>query len=242
MSVIRGDCPVNIVVSPDKEQTAIAAAKFIEQSAMAAIKERGQFSLAVSGGSTPRRMLELLSESELIDWSNVHLFQVDERVAPDGHSDRNATMLQETLLRDGTRSAGLLKQVWLMPVNAADPVAEYQSTLESVCKSPPTIDLIQLGLGDDGHTASLVPGDQVCEITDTDISMTSEYKGRRRLTMTRPILERGRAQLWLIAGENKQDAMKTFVSGEKSIPANLFDHNNATVMCDQAACYEGFKA
>ena len=233
---------MNIIVSTDKEQTAIAAAKFIEESATSAIKQRGQFSLAVSGGSTPRRMLELLSESELIDWGHVHLFQVDERVAPDSHSDRNATMLQETLLRDGTRSAATLRQVWLMPVNASDPVAEYQATLESVCEAPPVIDLIQLGLGDDGHTASLVPGDKVCDITDADIALTDEYKGRRRLTMTRPILERCRAQLWLIAGENKQTAMEQFVSGDKSIPANLFDHDNATVMCDKAACYEGFKA
>lgn len=233
---------MNIVISKNKEQLARAAADFIVKSAAAAIEDRGQFTLAVSGGSTPRKMLELLSESDAIDWSKVHLFQVDERVAPDGHEDRNALMLEQTLLKSGSKSVDSLTNVYLMPVNSENPVAEYVSDLESVCDVPPMIDLIQLGLGDDGHTASLVPDDPVCEITDADIAMTGEYKGRKRLTMTRPLLERGRQQLWLVAGENKQDAMKAFLAGGKTIPANLFDHSSATVMCDESALPTDYQA
>lgn len=231
---------MNIAVAKNKDELARAAADFIVERAYAAIADRGLFTLAVSGGSTPRKMLELLSESDAVDWSKVHLFQVDERVAPDGHEDRNATMLDQTLMRPDSKSAGSLTKVFLMPVNSENPVAEYDTTLNSLCGSPPTIDLIQLGLGDDGHTASLVPGDPVCEVTDTDIALTSQYKGRVRLTMTRPILERGREQLWLIAGANKQDAMKLFCNGEKTIPANLFDHSTAIVMCDNAALPDGY--
>lgn len=227
---------MNIVVSTDKNELARAAADFIVQKATAAIADRGRFTLAVSGGSTPRKMLDLLSQSGEIDWSKVHLFQVDERVAPEGHDDRNATMLDQTLLKPGSRSAGSLTNVHLMPVNSESPAAEYDSKLNSICGIPTKIDLIQLGLGDDGHTASLVPNDPVCDVTDVDIAMTGEYKGRFRLTMTRPLLEReGCEQLWLVAGENKKEAMKTFFSGEKTIPANLFDHSSATVMCDESA-------
>ena len=144
-------------------------------------------------------------------------------------------MLDQTLLKPGSKSVDTLTNVYLMPVNSDDPAAEYESVLKSVCGSPPKIDLIQLGLGDDGHTASLVPNDPVCDVTDVDVALTLEYKGRHRLTMTRPLLERGHQQLWLVAGDNKKEAMATFFQGEKTIPANLFDHSDATVMCDEAA-------
>ena len=122
-----------------------------------------------------------------------------------------------------------------MPVQIANGDELYQKQLETVCGSPAVLDVVQLGLGDDGHTASLVPDDPVCEVIDQDIAISNEYKGRKRITMTRPILERAREQIWLVAGDEKKESVKTLLSGSPTIPANLFDHSRATLMCDHAA-------
>ena len=226
---------MNIQSFKDKEELANAATEFIGNAANKAIEQRGIFTLAISGGSTPRRMLELLSRKiDDLDWSRVHLFQVDERIAPDGHDDRNATMLDDCLLTPEFQSKHTPK-VWLMPVNQTNPESIYLKQVESVCGQPAVFDLVQLGLGGDGHTASLVPGDPVCNVVDRDFATSAQYQGRLRLTMTRPILERAREQLWLVAGSGKQTAVRQLLDGDPSIPANLFTHRNATLMCDVAA-------
>lgn len=221
-------------IYPDKEKLACAAAELIRDAAQQAIEARGKFTLAISGGSTPARLLEILATTEGIDWNAVHLFQVDERIAPDGHDDRNATMLQQRLLTD----AFLEKHqpnVWLMPVNEGESESTYQQQLEAVCGTPAALDMIQLGLGGDGHTASLVPNDPVCDVVDRDIATSGLYQGRNRLTMTRPILERTRQQVWLVAGESKQVAIQQLLDRDPAIPANLFAHTNATLLCDEDA-------
>jgi len=169
-----------------------AGSSVIVDVAAQSIDERGIFTMAISGGSTPRRMLEVLAERPGLDWGRIHLFQVDERVAPDGDPDRNATMLAEALLTDGFRSRHRLAGVWLMPVTQSDVHAaadEYAATIDRLAGSPVVFDLVQLGLGSDGHTASLIPDDPILGVDDRDVAVTGAYNGRQRLSLTWPVLD-----------------------------------------------------
>src|SRR5262249_41720856 len=164
------------------------AAAIIAIEARASIASRGRFVMALSGGRTPWVMLRAL-EGEDIPWDRVHIVQVDERVAPAGDPDRNLTHMYESLA--GQTSL----RIHPMPVEMADldaAAARYAMTLEQIAGSPPVLDLVHLGLGPDGHTASLVPGDPVGGGDDADVSMTSVYQGRRRMTLTYPTLNRSR--------------------------------------------------
>jgi 6-phosphogluconolactonase len=155
----------------------------------AASAARGRFALAVSGGHTPWIMLRALA-SEDVPWVSVHVFQVDERVAPDGHPDRNLTHLRESLLQHAPLRP---EQVHAMPVESSDLGAaalQYEQVLRDFAGSPPVLDLVHLGLGPDGHTASLVPGDPVLEVTGSDVALTGIYQGRHRMTLTYPVLNR----------------------------------------------------
>ena len=237
---------LEIVETP--EVMAARAVDVIVQAAQEAIDQRGQFSLAISGGSTPKRMLSLLGTREDLEWSRVHLLQVDERVAPAGHADRNAVMQQAALFTDAFTAKHQLAGVWWMPVDQVDAEQEdaiktacrdYESTLAKVCGDPIVIDLVQLGLGDDGHTASLVPDDAVCEVSDTDIAATGWYHGRRRLTMTYSLIHRARQLLWTVAGANKQDALKKWLAKDPSIPGGKVLQDNAIMIADRAAAEVG---
>ena len=215
--------------------TALAerAAEVIAEHAREAVAARGEFYLALSGGSTPRLMLAALAERDDMPWRATDVFQVDERVAPDGHAERNASMLQEVLL-DRVKPGGF----YPMPVtepDVDDAVDRYVATMESVCGVPPVFDVIHLGLGADGHMASLVPGDPALDVADRDVVMTGEYQGRRRMTLTRPVLERARALLWVIAGESKQSVLQQLLLGDDSIPAGRVSNEHAIVLADDAA-------
>ncbi len=223
----------------DAEALAVRATQFIADSAERQIARSGSFSLAVSGGSTPRRMLELLAERDDIDWPNVHMFQVDERLAPPGDPSRNIAMLQPVLAR------GDLGGFYPMPVEGSlaevmgGGVASYSEKLVYVGGSPPVLDLVQLGLGSDGHTASLIPGDPVLDVVDADVAVTNEYQGRRRMTLSWPVLDRARAQLWLVSGEQKREALQLLLLGDISIPATLPSAERATILADRAATTGG---
>jgi 6-phosphogluconolactonase len=190
-----------------------------------AITERGARTLAVSGGRAPWRMFELLGERGL-DWSRVTIFQVDERIAPDGDPDRNLTHLGESLPPEA------LARLRPMPVTAADPeeaAAHYAAAL------PEALDLVHLGLGPDGHTASLVPGDPVLEVTDRLAATTGEYQGRRRMTLTYPALEAAGRILWLVTGADKAEALGRLRAGDESIPAGRVRNPNGTLIAERAA-------
>jgi 6-phosphogluconolactonase len=221
-------------VFADDESTARAAAKLIVAEAGAAIAARGQFVMAVSGGRTPWIMLRALA-TEKLPWDRVHVVQVDERVAPAGDPDRNLTHLQESLLE---HSPIRPEQILAMPVESPDlevAARQYASVLCKVAGSPPTLDLVHLGLGPDGHTASLIPGDPVLNITDADVALTGVYQGRKRMTLTYPVINRARRVLWLVTGGEKVDALARLRKGDPSIPAGRILQNRAVIVADRAA-------
>src|SRR5262245_13742404 len=225
---------MKIEVLDDPDSVAHEAAAMIAADARQAVNDRGQFIFAVSGGKTPWVMLRALADKD-VPWDKTHLVQVDERVAPTGHPDRNFTHLQESLL---SRVSLRPEQIHAMPVEAPDLEAAakgYARALEGIAGSPAVLDLVHLGLGPDGHTASLVPGDPVLEVTDADVALTGTYQGRRRMTLTYPILNRARRVLWLVTGKDKAEPLAHVLEADVSIPAGRVSQEQAFVLADQEA-------
>jgi 6-phosphogluconolactonase len=176
---------------------------------------------------------------EQLPWQHVHLFQVDERVAPAGHPDRNLTRLGTSLLGKVPLPPAHLHA---MPVEDADlqeAAARYAAELESVAGSPAVLDLVHLGLGADGHTASLVPGDPALLVTEADVTVTGAYQGRRRMTLTYPALDRARTILWVVTGPDKVPALEQLLRGDHAIPAGRVHSGRALVLADAAAAGRG---
>jgi 6-phosphogluconolactonase len=229
--VSTGRAP-RVEVLPDAGAVATRAAGVIAAEAREAVAARGRFAFAVSGGRTPWLMLRALA-AEQVPWESVHLFQVDERVAPPGHEDRNLTHIRESLAArlDPPR-------VHAMPVEDADlaaAAARYAEELRRVAGSPAVLDLVHLGLGSDGHTASLVPGDPVLDVADADVAPTAAYQGRRRMTLTYPVLDRARRLLWIVTGGEKAPVVPRLLAGDPSIPAGRVRADRALLLADAAA-------
>jgi 6-phosphogluconolactonase len=223
---------MRVEVFADAESVAQQAAALIAAEARAAVAARGRFVIAVSGGHTPWAMLRALS-GEDVPWQNVYMAQVDERVAPAGDPDRNLTHLRESL-----QAPLRPEQILAMPVESPDleaAAARYAATLREVAGSPSVLDLVHLGLGPDGHTASLVPGDPVLEFTAADVALTGIYQGRRRMTLTYPIINRSRRILWLVTGSEKVEMLGRLRQGDTSIPAGRVRQDQAVVFADKAA-------
>lgn len=225
---------MNVDVFPTADDAALAAAKAIAVAAREAVAARGRFVLAVSGGRSPWLMLRALA-GENVPWPALHVVQVDERIAPAGDPARNLTHLMETLVAHAPLRAD---QVHAMPVEDPDldaAVARYAATLRAIAGTPPVIDLVHLGLGPDGHTASLVPGDPVLAVTDRDVATTAPYQGRRRMTLTFPAIDRARAILWLVTGDDKPAAFAKLRAADPSVPAGRVEQAGASVYADAAA-------
>lgn len=232
MDILEGK--MKIEVFADDESAARAAARMIASQAREAIKARGRFVMAVSGGRTPWIMMRALA-GEQLPWENVHVVQVDERVAPDGDKDRNLTHLRESLLEHAPIRP---EQIHAMPVESPDlesAARQYASTLREIAGSPPTLDLVHLGLGPDGHTASLVPGDPVLSVTDSDVALTGVYQDRRRMTLTYPIINRARRILWLVTGREKTAMLDRLNEGDQTIPSGRISREQAVIVADRAA-------
>ena len=225
---------MKIQVLVDADAVAREAASIIAAEARAAIAERDRFVMAVSGGHTPWLMLRALAEGK-VPWEGLHLVQVDERVAPAGDPDRNLTHLYESLLEHAPLPPD---QVHAMPVESLDLEAaakQYAATLAKIAGSPPVLDLVHLGLGPDGHTASLVPGDPVLGVTDAEVAVTGIYQERRRMTLTYPIINRSRRVLWLVTGVEKAEMLVRLRDGDAAIPAGRINQQSALVLADGAA-------
>jgi 6-phosphogluconolactonase len=218
---------IELEVPGDDRAASRRAAELIAAAGAEAVAERGRFALAMSGGRSPWAMLAILGELEEMPWEQTELFQVDERVDAPGSPDRNLThmvlglsMAHQSTLRP-------------MPVTQRDLDAaarEYESTL------PEPLDLVHLGLGPDGHTASLVPDDPVLDVTDRRVAMTGgEYQGHRRMTLTYPALAEARSIVWLITGADKRDPLQKLLAGDASIPAGRVRNENVVVVADETA-------
>jgi 6-phosphogluconolactonase len=214
-----------LVVVPDDGALAARAAAWVAAMARAAVRDHGSFRFAVSGGHTPWAMFATLTSAEDVPWGAAEIFQVDERVAPDGDDARNLTHLRAAV-------AGLPAVVHPMPVNDPDLDAAAAAYARAL---PDRFDLVHLGLGPDGHTASLVPGDPVLDVTDRLVAVTQPYQGHRRMTLTYPALARAEQLLWLVSGADKRDAVAKLLAGDPSVPAGRVAAARSTVMADAAA-------
>jgi 6-phosphogluconolactonase len=210
-------------VLPDEDAVAHRAADLVAEAARTAIDARGRFTFAVSGGRTPWAMFRELA-GEDVPWKQVGIWQVDERIAPDGDPDRNLTSLQPMIPSEADLRP--------MPVTEGDleaAAARYAGSL------PEVFDLVHLGMGDDGHTASLVPDDPVLDVTDRDVALTRAYRGLRRMTLTYPVLDRSRRVLWLIAGDDKTPMLPRLLAGDEGIPAGRVSSSEQLVVVDDNA-------
>jgi len=214
-------------VVADERAAARRAAELIAVAGREAAAARGPFGLAMSGGRTPWAMLAILGELEEMPWPATELFQVDERMASPGSEDRNLTHMVLGLSMDHQSA------LRPMPVTQRDPDAaarDYESSL------PERFDLVHLGLGPDGHTASLVPGDPVLEVSDRRVAITeTAYQGHRRMTLTYPAIDEARQILWLVTGAEKRDALAKLMAGDESIPAGRVRNEAMTIVADEAA-------
>jgi 6-phosphogluconolactonase len=214
-------------VLADEGAAARRAAELIAAAGAEAARDHGRFALAMSGGRSPWAMLAILGELEEMPWSQTELFQVDERIAAPGSEDRNLTHMVLGLSMDHQPA------LRPMPVTQRDLEAaarEYEAQL------PERFDLVHLGLGPDGHTASLVPGDPVLEVRDRRVALTGgEYQGHRRMTLTYPAIDDARQVLWLVTGAEKRGALAKLLAGDPSIPAGRVANENIVVVADEAA-------
>lgn len=225
---------MDIQVVADRAAISERVAALVTGWATEAVAARGRAVLAFSGGSTPGPTLERLAGADL-PWERIHVAQVDERVAPDGDPDRNWTMFGERLFAHAPIPEANRHP---MPVTAADldaAAAAYAVELATLAGDPPQLDVVHLGLGDDGHTASLAPGDPVCDVRDADVAVTGVYRGRRRMTLTVPAINRATWIVWEVAGAGKAEALREALRGDR-VPGSLVRREPAvTIVCDTEA-------
>ena len=219
--------PIDLEVVADEKAAARRAAELIAAAGAKAVADHGSFSFAMSGGRSPWSMLAILGDLEEMPWRETELFQVDERVASPGSEDRNLTHMVLGLSMDHQSA------LRPMPVTHRDldeAAHEYETSL------PDRLDLVHLGLGPDGHTASLVPGDPVLEVTDRRVAMTTtEYQGHRRMTLTYRALAEARQIVWLVTGAEKQDPLQKLIAADPSIPAGRVRNESMSIVADQSA-------
>jgi len=221
---------MKVEVHADADAVARAAAAIIAVEARASVVARGRFVLAVSGGRTARLMLQALA-AEDVPWKATHVVQVAERLAPPRDPERTVTDLRESLLIHTPLPP---QHISAMPVECAA-AARYAETLAEVAGTPPVIDLVHLGLGTEGDTAALLPGDPVLDITDADVALTGVRHGRQWMTLTYPLIDRARSRLWVVTGSDKTEMLARLRDRDRSIPAGRICQEHAYVVADRMA-------
>ena len=240
MRALSDPTPIRFEVLADEDAVAQRGADEIAAAARAAVTDRGRFAFAVSGGRTPWRMLAQLAGAPDVPWQQAHVFQVDERVAPAGDPARNWIPLEDALLArvplPRSHAHAMAVDRCTGDADLAVTARDYAAALTAVCGTPPVLDLVHLGLGSDGHTASLVPGDPVLTVSDADVAWTATaYQGHRRVTLTFPVLARARRVLWVVTGTEKRDALARLRAGDAAIPAGRVRARDMLVLADRAA-------
>jgi 6-phosphogluconolactonase len=219
--------------SEDAATTEGIAAEFIAARLAQAISARGSTMLALSGGETPWGMFERLA-AQPVHWNGVHLFQVDERIVPRDHQARNLKRLLASPLARCVPSANL----HAMPVeldDAEEAASQYAIDLIACAGNPPLLDVVHLGLGADGHTASLVAGDPVLEESCRWVGVSRRYENYRRLTLTLPTLSLARCVVWFVLGAARREAMSRLLAGDLTVPASRVRRDQAICFSDRAA-------
>ena len=225
---------MRILVLPSADAAAERAADWLRVEVGRATTQRGKCLLALSGGRTPRRMLHDLRRLR-VHWNSVEVFQVDERVVPANDERRNARQIAEMLVAPDGLDAS---QFHAMPVERQPLAAgadDYAALLAERCGTPPVFDVVQLGLGADGHTASLLPGDALLDDGDRDVAISAVYQGVPRMTLTYRVLDSARHRLWLVTGADKARALRALWEGDRSSPAGRVARESALVFADAAA-------
>ena len=214
---------LRVVTTADAASLAEASADFVVGRINEVLAQQGGFTLALSGGTTPWGMLDAISAHDL-QWERIRVFQVDERIAPLDNPDRNLNQITAHLPQSA--------HVDPMPVELDDLDAAAASYAARI---PKIFDLIHLGLGPDGHTASLVPDDPVLDVTDRDVAITTTaYQGHRRMTLTYPELDRAAQIMWLVRGDRAADALAKLLAGDTSIPGGRVSNPNQVLFTDRA--------
>ena len=179
--------------------------------------------VALSGGSTPKLMYQILADQfrDQVPWSNIHFFWSDERHVPPDHAESNYRMAHEALLSRVPVSTNNVHRIRGENPNAADAASEYEQTLIQVTNQPlPSLDLILLGLGTDGHTASIFPGSEVLHETKRLVAAPWVEKFKtHRITMTLPLINNAAAILFVVSGAEKAEIVKEILEGEEKYPA-----------------------
>ncbi len=214
---------VEIFATPD--DLAEAAARAFAEKAREAIAERERFVVALAGGSTPKATYGILARdyADAVDWPNVHVFFGDERTVPPDHEDSNYRMAKEALLDHVPAVSVHPMRGELVPEEAA---ASYEEELSGFFEGGPVVlDLVMLGIGGDGHTASLFPETAALEVTNRLVVSNPVLKlETTRLTLTAPVLSAARDVFFLVAGEDKAEALKEILEGDadpRAYPATL---------------------
>lgn len=226
---------MELQICADADALARATADHLALRIRHAAEACGRAVVALSGGKTPARMLAALAQCDL-PWDRVEIVQVDERVVPDGHPDRNWTMIRRELVE---RSPLPESQAHPMPVTDADlkPAAvRYAALLRDLCGGEPIVlDVVHLGLGEDGHTASLVPGDPAVDEPNLEVTLTGPYDGQVRMTVTFPLINRARGILWQVQGVEKAEALRGLLDGADIPARRVRTDGDVLVLADKAA-------
>ncbi len=220
-------------VLPDGAALAARTADLVAERLGEAVATRGRVTLAVSGGTTPLAFFSELA-GRALPWEAVHVFQVDERVAPAGHPDRNLTGLRAALL---DRVPIPPTNVHPMPVDEPDLDAASATYAEGVAAATGRsggIDVLHLGLGDEGHTASWPPGDPVVDATAA-VAVVGPFNGRLRMTLTPPAVNRAGWIVWEIAGAAKAAVIPRLLAGDPALPCSHVRRHDVTLLADAAA-------
>jgi 6-phosphogluconolactonase len=226
---------IHVLPTPDK--AAERAADWLRTEIGRASAQRGRCLIALSGGRTPWRMLRELRGLH-VHWHDLHVFQVDERIVAENDARRNARQIAELLVAPAALRG---TQFHAMPVERGDlgvGAEEYARLLTEYCGTPPVLDVVQLGVGADGHTASLVPRDRLLEASDRDVGVSIPYEGVARMTLTFRMLDAARHRLWLVTGADKSAALRKLWAGDASVPAGRVSRESAFVFADAAASAE----